>query len=185
MTKVLNFYGGPGVGKSTTATGVFSALKLRGVSCEYVNEYAKEITWEGTQKLLENQLHVFAEQTRRQWRLVGQVDYIITDSPLLLATVYLDYYNKSQQMFSPEYFDLTKKFFFATFDWFKNVNFVIRRNKQYVTRGRNQTAEQAGEIDTLITKLLAEHQIEPIYTDSQAAIADVLAWFDQQETKGQ
>ena len=37
--------GSPGVGKSTVAAGVFSELKRRQISCEYVSEYAKEITW--------------------------------------------------------------------------------------------------------------------------------------------
>ena len=88
MTKVICLCGGPGVGKSTVATGLFSALKQRKVSCEYVSEYAKEVVWEGTHKLLENQIHIFAEQFRRQFRLLGKVDYIVTDSPLILSSVY-------------------------------------------------------------------------------------------------
>ena len=92
MTKIINLIGGPGVGKSTIASGLFSELKQRKVSCEYVSEYAKEVTWEQTHKLLENQIHVFSEQFRRQYRLLGQVDFVITDSPLLLNTVYFNYY---------------------------------------------------------------------------------------------
>ena len=42
-TKVLNLYGGPGVGKSTGAAYIFSMLKLAGINCELVREYAKEL----------------------------------------------------------------------------------------------------------------------------------------------
>ena len=91
-TKIINFFGGPGVGKSTTATGLFSWMKQQGYSVEYVSEFAKELSWEGSTSQLENQAHVFAEQFRRQWRLIDQVDYVITDSPLLLSSVYFDYY---------------------------------------------------------------------------------------------
>ncbi len=110
MTKVIALCGGPGVGKSTVATGLFSELKQRKISCEYVSEYAKEITWEGTQKLLENQMHVFAEQFRRQFRLLNKVDYIVTDSPLIFSSIYFDFYYKSlkEQVFSQEYEELTR-----------------------------------------------------------------------------
>lgn len=174
MTTVINLYGGPGTGKSTAATGVFSKLKTAGVNCEYVNEYAKEITWEGTQALLENQLHVFAEQTRRQWRLNKKVDYIITDSPLPLAVVYMRHYNQHYKTFSPAYVDLTEKYFLATFDQFTNWNFVICRNKRYVTAGRNQTEEQAKVIDSDIEQLLLSNKIPHVYTNSVNAIEDIL-----------
>lgn len=50
MTKVINLYGGPGTGKSSTAGMLFAHLKLRGVNCEYVQEYAKDAAWEGRPK---------------------------------------------------------------------------------------------------------------------------------------
>ena len=40
--KVINFYGGPGVGKSTKAAGMFYKMQLAGYSVELVNEFAKE-----------------------------------------------------------------------------------------------------------------------------------------------
>lgn len=52
MTKIINFIGGPGVGKSTTALGVAYNLKKRRLNIEYVAEYAKDVTWEGTHALL-------------------------------------------------------------------------------------------------------------------------------------
>ena len=37
--------GGPGSFKSATASGVFLLLKMHGISCELVSEFAKALTW--------------------------------------------------------------------------------------------------------------------------------------------
>ena len=42
-TLVVNLFGGPGTGKSTTMAHVFAELKWRGYDCEMSNEYAKEV----------------------------------------------------------------------------------------------------------------------------------------------
>ena len=157
MTKIINLIGGPGVGKSTIASGLFSELKQRKVSCEYVSEYAKEVTWEQTHKLLENQIHVFSEQFRRQYRLLGQVDYVITDSPLLLNTVYFNYYlekNQGKDWFNPKYQELCRNFFNQTFNQFDNLNYFITRNKEYDKRGRNQDFAEALGLDYKIWEAL-------------------------------
>lgn len=41
--KVINLYGGPGTGKSTTAAMLFAKMKLAGFNCEYVPEFAKDL----------------------------------------------------------------------------------------------------------------------------------------------
>lgn len=87
-TKVIGLYGGPCSGKSTIAARLFSDLKLLGYNCELATEYAKDATWQQSYKVLENQIYVFAQQQHRLWRLRGNVDVIITDSPLPLYIVY-------------------------------------------------------------------------------------------------
>lgn len=148
MTKVINLYGGPGVSKSTTATGVFSCLKLHGVSCEYVSEYAKDLTWEKARNNLENQVKVFGEQQHRMWRLMGQVDIIITDSPLPLCMIY----NKQgcEQL---------NQLVLSEYNKMENYNYLLKRNKPYVTIGRNQTEEEAKQIDTEVRQLLLKNKM--------------------------
>ena len=87
-TIVINLFAGPGCGKSTTASGVFSELKRIGVNCEYVQEYAKDLVWGKNFKALSNQIHVYGEQHNRIFRLKGEVDVIITDSPPVMGMVY-------------------------------------------------------------------------------------------------
>jgi len=176
MTLVINLYGGPGSGKSTTATGVFSRLKQADVSCEYVSEYAKDIVWEGTTELLNNQIHVFSEQFRRQWRLIGKVDYIITDSPILLSAVYFDFWFERQQkpkFLTNTFAKQTREYFLAAFHQFDNINFYITRTKPYHQIGRMQTKEEAQLVDRAVLKYLGETQTNFEITNSQAAIERV------------
>ena len=59
------------------------------VHVEFVAEYAKELTYEKRFNILEqDQLYVFAKQHRKILRIKDQVDFIISDSPLLLSSVY-------------------------------------------------------------------------------------------------
>ena len=59
--KVINLFGGPGSGKSTTAASVFSKLKIMGYNVELVTEFAKDMVWEQHDSIFDNQLLIFAE----------------------------------------------------------------------------------------------------------------------------
>lgn len=179
-TRIINLIGGPGVGKSTIASGLFYELKTQQISCELVTEHAKELTWEGSTQLLENQIHVFAEQYRRQWRLLDKVEYVITDSPLILNSIYFDYYltllgDKSK--FTNAYIALSRRFFDETFLQFNNINFFIKRSVDYDSDGRNQSAAEAVNIDQQIfEKLLARKQEFVIYSgDTRDTVQSILS----------
>ena len=81
--KVINLFGGPGVGKSTAAAGLFYEMKKRQLSVELVTEYAKDMVWENRQNILDDQIYIFAKQQRRIARLRDHhIDWVITDSPI-------------------------------------------------------------------------------------------------------
>ncbi len=178
MTKVINLLGGPGAGKSTNATGAFSKLKRHKISCEYVNEYAKEVTWENAHKLLECQQHIFGEQYRRQWRLNGTVEYIITDSPILLSAVYLEHYNPRVARPLPDkYVRMASKYFMDTFNLFDNINVYVDRTKEYDPIGRSQTEIEARAIDVLVMrKLTMRNQKVHILTNSDLGDLAILEY---------
>lgn len=144
-TKIINLFSGPGSGKSTTAAGLFSLLKLRKVECELVLEYAKELTWEGNTKQLEDQLFITAEQNKRMKRLIGKVDFVITDSPILLGCIY----SKGHEL-EKELGNLIRQLY----NQYNNLNFFIRRVKEFNPNGRNQNETQAKGIDEEIKNLL-------------------------------
>jgi len=145
---LVNFFAGPGSGKSTTAAGVFSLLKLHGINCEYVPEFAKDLTWENRYKTLENQIYIFAKQQHRIWRLKGEVDVAITDAPLVQGLVYVEENPSLTQIVMQQHNE------------FDNINFLLNRVKVYQPKGRFHTVEQAVELDSNIIALLLNNKIK-------------------------
>lgn len=159
MTKVINLCGGPGAGKSTTAAGLFNLMKLSGEKVEYVTEYAKDLTYERNVSRLGNQMTVIGEQYNRLHTLVGQVDYIVTDSPLFLSIMY------AQGQFKAAGF--TGAILWA-FEQFDNVNFLLERTKAYERYGRNQTEAEARAIDRRVESLMVGLDIPYMAIDGDA-----------------
>ena len=148
-TILINLFGGPGISKSTTATGVFSILKMHDIDCEYVPEFAKDLVWEDRLKSLKNQIYIFSKQYHRLWRLNGVVDIIITDSPLLFTLVY-DNDSKA---------DSFKNMVKEVHSSFDNLNFLLTRCKKYNPNGRYQTEDEAKEVDKKIVGMLDQNGI--------------------------
>lgn len=147
-TLVVNLFGGPGVGKSTTAAGVFSLLKLNDIESEIITEYAKDLVWEERHKTFKDQQYIFAKQNHRLWRVNGKVDVIITDCPLMLSPIYGERYNSSSAEFD--------KNVEAVVDTFNNLNIILTRVKKYNQNGRNESEEEARDIDKTIKRTLAD-----------------------------
>ena len=88
--QVINFLGSSGSGKSTSALGLTYELKKRGVKAELITEFAKDLVFSKCEHLLlQNQIFIFAEQHRRMEILKDSgLQYLITDSPLILSSYY-------------------------------------------------------------------------------------------------
>lgn len=136
-TLVVNFYGGPGAGKSTMANRVFSEIKDLGMNVEVATEYAKDLTWQESFGVLSDQLYVFAKQQHRIWRLNNKVQIILTDSPLLNSLVY------GKETTTPEF----KAMVIAEYKRYECFDIYLNRVKPYNPVGRNQTEEQAIQLD--------------------------------------
>ena len=174
-TPVLNLFGGPGIGKSTIASGVFSLLKQHGINCELVTEFAKDLTWECRKKTLLNQRYIFGKQYHRQWRVRDEVDVIITDSPLLLGI----YYN------SDTLSDFFVRDVIVAWNEFDNINFFLNRVKPYNPKGRNQKEEEAIIIDNELKILLntkgEDYKIvDGDYTGINIITREMLSTFDME-----
>ena len=145
-TLVVNFYAGPGTGKSTTMAHCFAELKWKGYDCEMAPEYAKDKVWEDSTKILDNQFYVSGKQYHRLKRLVGKVEIILTDSPLLLGL----YYGNEE----PEEF---RNLLVRHYHSFNNFDIFLLREKDYNPNGRLQTESQAREIDKEVEHIVLQH----------------------------
>lgn len=144
-TTVINMFPGPGVGKSTTAAGLFFFMKCAGMKVELVTEFPKELEYEGRHEEMKNQLLILGEQERRQRRLIGKVDYVVTDSPLILGPSY------ATELTDILAVTLAARSMFEKYD---NINIWLNRVKPYQQYGRRQTEEQARQKDSEIREAL-------------------------------
>lgn len=143
QTLVVNFFAGPGTGKSSMAAGLFSELKWRNINCEMALEFAKDKVWEGSISVLHDQIYIFGKQLHRLRRLDGKVNVAITDSPLLLSLIYGRH--------EPEEF---KRLVWKVYDEYWNFNVFLKRHKPFHPAGRLQDEREARQLDEKIKRLL-------------------------------
>lgn len=142
---VINLFGGPGCGKSTTMARIFADLKIQGYNAEMVSEFAKDLVYEQRQETMKDELYIFAKQHHRMFRVNDKVDIIITDRPLLLTNVYASLYLPKDE-FQKDLLQLVN----TTFSTFDNINILLdREGVEYHTEGRLQDQSQSEEIDKM------------------------------------
>lgn len=157
---VVNLFGVPGAGKSTGAAYIFSQLKMQGVNCELVTEFAKDKVWENTEEVFKNQAYIFGKQSFKISRCYDKVDVVITDSPLPLSI----FYNHDPR--------LTENFNNAVMDFFnsyKNMNYLLLRTKPYNPVGRMQTEAESDQLKQPMIDLLRSRHIP--YTEEYGEIS--------------
>lgn len=166
-TIIVNLFAGPGAGKSTGASYIYSRLKMLGIDAEYASEYAKDKVWEMNKEIFNCQFYIVGSQAYRIFRLFGKVDVIVTDSPVLVGLPYSQPY--------------LHEAIIGEFNRFKenNLNYYLTRKKAFSPNGRRQSEEESKELDAKIKKLLTETQTPFTVIDSdeegyQQVIADVV-----------
>lgn len=152
--KVINLFGGPGAGKSTTAAGLFWLLKNRGMRVELVTEYAKALAWANRGEELTDQFYIYAKQHHRQHVLKGQVDFVVTDSPLLLPLLY-------NQTEPPSF----REYVIDNWHRYDNVNYFIERVKPYIQLGRFQQQLEADALGKRTHAMLLDLNVSFVCVD--------------------
>jgi hypothetical protein len=142
---------------------------MKGVNCELITEYAKDKTWEKNHTALGNQLYISANQIYKQERVEGQVDVIVTDSPIILGLFYWSDDNKDKTTYY-------KRLIFEIFNEKNNLNIYVRRKKAYNPIGRNQTEDEAKALDNKIGDFLTDNKL--IYTTVDGTVAGLEETFD-------
>lgn len=158
-TLVVNLFGAPGTGKTSTMAHLFSKLKWAGIEAEMVTEYAKDLVWEKRGETFKDELYIFAKQNHRLFRVNGQVQVIVTDRPLPLTILY------SRQN-DDTYSENLEAMVMETFDKYENYNIYLKRTKAYDPIGRNQTEQEADQLASEFLGILDEFDIP--YIDMEA-----------------
>ena len=154
-THVINLFAGGGAGKTTTAADLFAEMKHLRLHVELVREYIKDWAWTGRECTAYDQVYVFGKQAQRESIYYHNLDYLVTDSPLILSAFY-EQHVFHNSIIAPAVFN------FLEFAKSQNIvyhNFFLKRLKKFDTRGRYQTEEQARDVDNLLKTFLDDNKI--------------------------
>ena len=157
---VVNLFGVPGAGKSTGAAYIFSQLKMKGVNCELVTEFAKDKVWEDNNEVFKNQAYIFGKQSFKVSRCDGKVDVVITDSPLPLSI----FYNND-----PRLTENFNKSVMDVFNSYTNLNYLLLRTKPYSPIGRHQSEKESDALKQPMIELLTFRDIP--YTEVNGEVS--------------
>tara|TARA_R110000803_G_scaffold37781_4_gene81558 strand:- start:23082 stop:23618 length:537 start_codon:yes stop_codon:yes gene_type:complete len=163
MSKLINLFGGPGIGKSGIAAGLTYELKKRHISCNQPYEYPKQLAWDQNLPAIKDQLYVFANQHRGIAQSYNKVDYIVIDSPILFSLIYKTYYNSGYP--AKFYSGAFNQMILDLHNNYDNLNIVLERTVggAHNKKERFQTLEESIAIDNHTLKTLNENNI-PYYS---------------------
>lgn len=150
---IINLLGAPSSGKSTFSYGLMYFMKSAGLNVEFAAEFAKDLVYSNRFEDLGVQEYVFGEQLKRVQTLNGKVDYIVTDSPLLLSALY----GTTTSLF--------KENVMLKFEQFDNIIFKLKydENSIYDPNGRINSHKESILIDNKIEGILRSRNY--VYTN--------------------
>ena len=160
--KIINFYGQPGAGKSTLAASLYAQMKKSGYNVQLLTQYAKDCVYQDRLFTVKDQLYLLSKQNHKLLTYQNKhVEYVITDSPLLLCGIYC-YISNTNHLPIKEFKELA----YAINKSYTNINFFVERGNdiQYQNNGRFQNSEEAKKIkkqllNYLNNELKEEYQI--------------------------
>lgn len=152
-TLVISAFGGPGSGKTVACMDICQQLKKHGYNAEYVSEVPKDYVYDEQYHLLdgtaEHQYDMLKKQLERVDRYIGKVDFVVTDSPVLLNGIY----NRQQ---TKQYESLL----LGLHNHYNNFVFFVERDaEQFQQEGRIHDLQESKEKDLQIQGLLKANHI--------------------------
>ena len=124
---------------------------------------ATELVYDEAFNVMNDQIYLFGEQWHRTFRMLGKVDFIITDSPLLMNIVY-DKQNDEDFM----------KFINSRIHKLKSLDFFINRSDAFSEVGRIHNLEQSKEVDKTIKELAKNNGIKLIELEQENSVTEIV-----------
>lgn len=168
MTQIIDLYGGPGTGKSTSAAFLYYQLKKAGKNVELVREYVKDWAWDNRTINTYDQIYILGKQVRRESMLYGKVDWIVTDCPVYMSAFYAEKYctpilaHGVKQAVEAFYSQAAK-------DGHDHHHYHLNRIKAYKPERRYQSEEEAKKIDNELFMFMADMYGEDLAIDADEA----------------
>ncbi len=152
---------------STTALGLAYELKLKGYKVEVVTEWIKEKIFANDLSVVKDQLYIFAKQRRKQFILQDKgLDFIVTDSPLLLSGFYGIKYNTTDK--------LMETVIFNEFHKFSNLNFLLKRTIPFDPTFRLESQQQSDTDYVNMQNFLEANSVEYLDIDESEKTQQIL-----------
>jgi nicotinamide riboside kinase len=168
----INFFGGPGVGKSTLAAQLFGHLKAKGFDVELAQEFIKTWAYQRRELRSFDYVYTFAKQLHAEdLFLQAGVNMVVTDSPMMLQVMYAVH---QQRPAARELRHIAEEFDRV----YQSINFLVDRLVPYKPQGRYQTPGSAGAMHDTIANYLHEWRI-PHITVPPGDLARVIQEMDK------
>lgn len=163
-TTIINVYGGPGAGKSTSAAYLYYLLKVQQQNVELVREYVKDWAWEGRAFGAYDEIYFLGKQVRHESMLFGKVDYIVTDAPVYMTAYYASIYcsptlAKGVKAEAQAFYQQVAE------DGHQHLHIMLNRIRPYDPVGRYQNESQAHSVDDGVGDMLLNLGITPLHAD--------------------
>jgi nicotinamide riboside kinase len=139
---VINLYGASCSGKSTLSAGLFAKMKIDGYNTEQVHEYIKQLAWQGIAPNKWDQIFILGNQINRESNLYEKVDYIITDSPILIVPFFEEHL-LGKQVTKVSALSFIK---YAEDSGVQYLHFWLPQPEKFDPRGRYETKEESAKI---------------------------------------
>lgn len=156
MIRRINFFSGPGGGKSTLAARLFADMKADGLPAEFVTEVVKQWAYLGHKPEGFDQYFITVSQLRSEDIVLRSIPeaIVVTECPILLGACYAMRYEVPAWRLIAE----TAMAFEAAYP---SLNILISRaDLPYKNEGRFQTGGEAFLMDGIVKAMLEQYKVE-------------------------
>lgn len=149
-TKVINFFGGPGSGKSATAALLYGALVVYGYRADLIHTANRDCD-----ELLPPAYKVIAEQRYRLETAAEHADIIVCDHPILQSLAYYGNLNEDARMMAAECYSM-----------FDSANILLRHPNELLEPPQSSLLDETLDDLTDRIRIILMEEAQGVYFET-------------------